>query len=64
MEMDYGKRVAAIFKRDDIRGVYPTELDEELAFEAGHAFGEMLLSGALPPAPPVRIVVGHDGLAL
>ncbi len=60
MEMDYGKRVAAIFKRDDIRGVYPTELDEELAFEAGHAFGEMLLSGALPPAPPVRIVVGHD----
>ncbi len=63
--MDYSKRVATIFKRDDIRGVYPTELDEELAFESGYAFAQMLLFGDLPPEveehlPPLRIVVGHD----
>ena len=42
----------AIFKAYDIRGVYPTELDEDLARRIGNAFVAFTVAE--------RIIVGHD----
>lgn len=44
--------MSGIFKAYDIRGVYPNELDEELARRIGVATGNFLGNG--------RVVVGHD----
>src|SRR3982750_4598772 len=41
-----------IFKAYDVRGVYPTELDEEGAYAIGQAYVEEF--------EPRRIAVGHD----
>jgi phosphomannomutase len=41
-----------VFKAYDVRGVYPTELDEEGAYAIGRAFVEQF--------EPQRIAVGHD----
>ena len=60
---DIQTRLSSIFKRDDIRGVYPAELDEEMVFEAAYAFAEMLLfsdNDALPLDGSLRVAVGHD----
>lgn len=49
--------IRSIFKRDDIRGLFPEELDEDTAFLAGQAMAERL---ATPGRPGPRLVVGHD----
>ena len=41
-----------IFKAYDVRGIYPTELDEEGAYAIGRAFVEQF--------EPERVAVGHD----
>ncbi len=47
-----------IFKANDIRGVYPSELNEEIAFKAGKAFrkvrgkGKIVVSADLRPSSP------------
>src|SRR5205807_6174490 len=41
-----------VFKAYDVRGIYPTELDEEGAYAIGRAFVEQF--------EPRRIAVGHD----
>jgi phosphomannomutase len=41
-----------VFKAYDIRGLYPSELDEEGAYSIGRAYGEHF--------EPERIAVGHD----
>jgi phosphomannomutase len=41
-----------VFKAYDVRGIYPTELDEEGAYAIGHAYVEQF--------EPRRIAVGHD----
>lgn len=41
-----------VFKAYDIRGIYPSELDEEGAYAIGRAYVEHF--------EPKRIAVGHD----
>ena len=43
---------ARVFKAYDVRGLYPTELDEEGAYRIGRAYGEVF--------EPRRIAVGRD----
>jgi phosphomannomutase len=43
---------AGIFKAYDIRGIYPTELNEDAAYAIGRAFVTFL--------KPERVIVGHD----
>ena len=56
--------IDAVFKAYDIRGVYPTEVDEDLAWKIGHAsaqFLRSLLSGYdRGQASANRLVVGRD----
>jgi phosphomannomutase len=53
-----------VFKAYDIRGVYPKEVDEDLAWKVGHACGQFLrslLSGyERGQAASNRLVVGRD----
>ncbi len=46
-----------IFKAYDIRGIYPTQLDEELAYKVGRAYGTFILKEN-PKAK--NVVVGAD----
>jgi phosphomannomutase len=49
-----------IFKAYDIRGVYPSELDEPVAYRIGRAFAAYIASST-PDAPaPLQVVVGRD----
>jgi phosphomannomutase len=41
-----------VFKAYDVRGIYPTDLDEEGAYAIGHAFVEQF--------QPAQVAVGHD----
>jgi phosphomannomutase len=50
--------MAGVFKAYDIRGVYPTELDEKLAFAVGFHFPAILDERDL--AMGGRVVVSHD----
>ncbi len=55
----------SIFKANDIRGVYPEELDESIVFRIAHAIGSHLseksaASGAGKRKKKAVIVVGHD----
>ena len=43
---------ASVFKAYDIRGIYPTELDEDGAYRVGRAYTEHF--------EPRRVAVGHD----
>jgi phosphomannomutase len=58
-----------IFKAYDVRGIYPDQLDEGLAYRVGRAFARVLAafkhaSGNGGPAPAngsgLRVAVGHD----
>lgn len=60
----YAAALDAVFKRDDLRGVYPDELDEGRVYEAAAAFAAQLNrrggeEGAPGDAAP-RIAVGYD----
>lgn len=53
-----------IFKAYDIRGVYPSELNEPVAYLIGRAFAAYIAgshpAGSANPASPLRVVVGRD----
>ena len=49
--------MAGVYKAYDIRGIYPTELDEEIMLKLGRAYGDMLTE-AHPEGS--TIVVGRD----
>lgn len=48
----------SIFKAYDIRGIYPDQLDEELAYKIGRGYCEILSSEN--PNKELTIAVGHD----
>lgn len=52
------------FGSGDIRGIYPTQVNEELAYRIGRFFKEVLISdnlfGVLDGKTRLRIAVGHD----
>ena len=45
--------IAEIFKAYDVRGIYPTDLDEDIAYKIGRAFVDFL--------KVKEVLVGHDG---
>lgn len=49
---------ASIFKAYDIRGIYPTQLDEETAYKLGLAFANLIQKEN--PDKKIQIVVGRD----
>ena len=49
-----------IFKAYDIRGIYPDDLDEEVAYRIGRGFPRVLADEADKPVDDLRIGVGRD----
>jgi phosphomannomutase len=50
----------SIFKAYDIRGVYPEEMDEKLAYRIGRAFARVLSELENAPVRELRVAVGRD----
>jgi phosphomannomutase len=50
----------SIFKAYDVRGTYPDQMDEELAYRIGRAFPQVLSQLQDVPADEQRIAVGRD----
>jgi phosphomannomutase len=50
----------SIFKAYDIRGVYPEEMDEKLAYRIGRAFPRVLSELEDAPVRELRVAVGRD----
>jgi phosphomannomutase len=50
----------SIFKAYDVRGTYPDQMDEELAYRIGRAFPQVLSQLQDVPAEQQRIAVGRD----
>lgn len=48
----------SIFKSYDIRGIYPSQLDEDIAYQLGHAYAELLRSEL--KQEKIQVVVGRD----
>jgi phosphomannomutase len=51
---------AAIFKAYDVRGTYPDQMDEELAYRIGRAFPRVLSELQSAPVHDLRVAVGRD----
>jgi phosphomannomutase len=51
---------AAIFKAYDVRGTYPDQMDEELAYRIGRAFPRVLSELQSTPVHDLRVAVGRD----
>jgi phosphomannomutase len=51
---------ASIFKAYDVRGTYPDQMDEELAYRIGRAFPRVLSELQDTPVDDLRIAVGRD----
>jgi phosphomannomutase len=51
---------ADIFKAYDIRGVHPSEMDEDVAEQVGRAFARVLADLSGKPAEELRIGLGRD----
>jgi phosphomannomutase len=49
-----------IFKSYDVRGVYPSELSDEVAYAIGRCFVPLLRSRDTETNAPLRVVVGRD----
>jgi phosphomannomutase len=49
-----------IFKAYDIRGIYPEQIDGDLAERIGRAFAHVLGGLAGKPVPELRVGLGHD----
>ena len=49
-----------IFKAYDVRGTYPDQIDEEVAYRVGRAFSRVLRDLRGVGDRPLRIAVGHD----
>jgi phosphomannomutase len=51
---------ASIFKAYDVRGRYPDQMDEELAYRIGRAFPRVLSELQDTPVDDLRVAVGRD----
>ena len=51
---------ASIFKAYDVRGTYPEQMNEELAYRIGRAFPQVLSELESTPVDELRIAVGRD----
>jgi phosphomannomutase len=51
---------ASIFKAYDVRGTYPDQMDEELAYRIGRAFPRVLSELQDTPVDDLRVAVGRD----
>ena len=51
---------ASIFKAYDVRGTYPDQMDEELAYRIGRAFPRVLSELQNTPVDHLRVAVGRD----
>jgi phosphomannomutase len=49
-----------IFKAYDVRGLYPEQIDEDVAYRVGRAYARVLPQLQGRPAGGSRIVLGHD----
>ncbi|MFH1291801.1 MAG: phosphomannomutase/phosphoglucomutase [bacterium] len=47
-----------IFKAYDIRGIYPKELDEDIAYRVGQAYAELIKAEV--KKEEITVVIGHD----
>src|ERR671922_1039596 len=50
----------SIFKAYDVRGTYPDQMDEDLAYRIGRAFPRVLSQLEGPPVGELRVAVGRD----
>src|SRR6185436_1315017 len=50
----------SIFKAYDVRGIYPDQMDERLAYRIGRAFARVLSDLQGPPPSDLRVGVGRD----
>jgi phosphomannomutase len=50
----------SIFKAYDVRGKYPDQMDEDLAYRIGRAFPQVLSDLGGTPVDEIRVVVGRD----
>jgi phosphomannomutase len=50
----------SIFKAYDVRGLYPDQMDEELAYRIGRGFARVLSQLQDVPTGELRVAVGHD----
>jgi phosphomannomutase len=50
----------SIFKAYDVRGTYPDQLDEELAYRIGRAFVDVIADLEGKPAGELRLALGRD----
>jgi phosphomannomutase len=55
-----GRVDPTIFKSYDVRGVYPSELSDEVAYAIGRAFISLLDNGRVANADRLKVVVGRD----
>jgi phosphomannomutase len=51
---------ASIFKAYDVRGLYPDQMDEQLAYRIGRAFARVLSDLQGPPPSELRVGLGRD----
>jgi phosphomannomutase len=51
---------ASIFKAYDVRGTYPDQMDEQLAYRIGRAFPRVLSQLQATPVRDLRVAVGRD----
>ncbi len=49
-----------IFKAYDVRGIYPDQMDEELAYRIGRGFAQVLSDLQDVPAGELRVALGRD----
>jgi phosphomannomutase len=50
----------SIFKAYDVRGIYPDQMDEELAYRIGRGFTRVLSDLQDVPVPELRVAIGRD----
>jgi phosphomannomutase len=50
----------SIFKAYDVRGIYPDQIDEELAYRLGRGFARVIAQLEDTPAEDLRLGLGHD----
>jgi phosphomannomutase len=50
-----------IFKAYDVRGIYPSQIDEDVAYRVARGFARVLANLAGKPGPAgLRVAIGHD----
>jgi phosphomannomutase len=50
----------SIFKAYDVRGIYPDQMDEHVAYRIGRAFAQVLGSLESKPVGDLRVAIGRD----